>query len=260
MLLKLIACEIFTREICYCVARSPHRVDLEFTDIGAHENSDTLRTILQERIDRASKSKKNYDAVLLCYGLCGNATVNLTARKTRLVIPRAHDCCTLFLGSKKKFQKYFGNNPSRPFYATGCCEREYDNFSRRVNIPGAPVENFESYVKRYGQENAEYLWDILHQKEKEPGDMIFIQIQETARLGYAEKCRVAAAADGKKYIELPGDIRLIKNLVFGNWKNEDFLVVQPFHRTTGVYDWDEIIRAKKLSSHEHMVTDPHSNP
>lgn len=250
MLLKLIACEIFTREICYCVARSPHGVDLEFTEIGAHENSDTLRTILQERIDRASKSEKNYDAVLLGYGLCGNATVSLTARATPLVIPRAHDCCTLFLGSKKKFQKYFAANPSRPFYTTGCCEREYESFPRRINIPGVPVKNFEDYVKRYGKENAEYLWDILHPEEKNP-EVIFIQIPETALPEYAEKCRTAAAAGGRKYIELPGDIRLIKNLVSGNWNNEDFLVVQPYHRTAGVYDWDEIIRAEITISRTH---------
>ena len=31
MLLKLIACNVFTREACLVVAESPHVVDLEFT-------------------------------------------------------------------------------------------------------------------------------------------------------------------------------------------------------------------------------------
>ncbi len=250
MLFKLIACEIFTREICYCVARSPHRVDLEFTEIGSHQNSDALRANLQERIDRASGRERKYDAVLLGYGLCGNATVNLAARTIPLVIPRAHDCCTLFLGSKRKFQKYFGANPSRPFYTTGYCERGDDSFPRRLNIQGVPGQSFEDYVQRYGRENAEYLWELLHPKEKED-ELIFIRIPETDHPGYAEKCRAAAAAGGKKYVELPGDIRLIKNLVSGHWNNEDFLVVQPGCRTAGVYDWEEIIRAERIISKTH---------
>jgi hypothetical protein len=41
-----------------------------------------------------------------------------------------------------------------------------------------------------------------------------------------------------------GDIRLIRNLIFGEWDAEDFLLVKPGQRTEGVYDWSEIIRAR----------------
>lgn len=34
MLLKVIACDVFTREVCHCVATTPHVVDLEFTPKG----------------------------------------------------------------------------------------------------------------------------------------------------------------------------------------------------------------------------------
>jgi uncharacterized protein (UPF0262 family) len=53
MVLKLIACEVFYREACSCVASSPHRVDVEFTPKGAHDRSDTLRELLQGKIDAA---------------------------------------------------------------------------------------------------------------------------------------------------------------------------------------------------------------
>ena len=47
MLLKLIACNVFTREACLAVSESPHVVDLEFTELGEHVHSDTLRALLQ---------------------------------------------------------------------------------------------------------------------------------------------------------------------------------------------------------------------
>ncbi len=54
MTLKLIACEVFYREVCACVAASPHRVDIEFTPKGAHDRSDNLREMLQAKIDAAT--------------------------------------------------------------------------------------------------------------------------------------------------------------------------------------------------------------
>ena len=108
MRLKVIACNVFTREVCLCIARSPHVIDVEFTELGEHINCAQLREAIQERIDATDLSAKNYEAVALAYGLCGNSIVGLTARQTPLVIPRAHDCCTILLGSKQKFQEHFG--------------------------------------------------------------------------------------------------------------------------------------------------------
>jgi len=121
MQLKLIACEVLTREVCRYVADSPHTVDLEFTPRGAHDDSNRLRALIQSHIDEAESSARRYDAILLGYGLCGNSTLHLTARKTRLVIPRAHDCCTLFLGSREAFRQHFADVPSTPFSTT--CSR-----------------------------------------------------------------------------------------------------------------------------------------
>ena len=95
MLLKLISCNVFTREASLCLAESPHLVDAEFTELGEHINADKLRAKIQGMIDEASNSPRPYDAILLLFGLCGNACVNIEARNIPLVIPRAHDCCTV---------------------------------------------------------------------------------------------------------------------------------------------------------------------
>ena len=116
---KLIACNVFMREACYCISQSPHAIDVEFTELGEHVRSDALRQLIQSRIDAAEDSGKPYEAILILFGICGNAGIGLAARKTRLVMPRAHDCCTILLGSRARFQEHFGAQPSTPFGSAG---------------------------------------------------------------------------------------------------------------------------------------------
>ena len=82
-----------------------------------------LRALLQAQIDAVAAGNVEYDAVLLGYGLCGNSTLGLEARRFPLVIPRAHDCTTLFLGSKEAFQEHFGPNPSQTWASVGWSRR-----------------------------------------------------------------------------------------------------------------------------------------
>ena len=75
MLLKLISCNVFQREASWCIARSPHVIDVEYTELGEHVRSAGLREIIQGKIDATEASGKAYDAILLLFGLCGNATI-----------------------------------------------------------------------------------------------------------------------------------------------------------------------------------------
>jgi hypothetical protein len=249
MKLKLITCDVLTRLVCHCVARTPHVVDIEFTRKGSHDEPDNLRALIQQRIDDSENSGKKYDAILLGYGLCGNSAVNLAARSIPLVIPRAHDCCTLFLGSKEKYVKYFGENPSTGFSTLGYMERG-DSYVREASGDKNVTEMnraYQEYVEKYGEDNAKYIWETLHPKEKpweKDNRVVYIEIPELQHLGYAEQCRRRAKADGKDFVVLDGSVELIEKLIFGQWSEEDFLTVKPNQRITAIYDMDEIIRAK----------------
>jgi len=246
MHLKLISCNVFQREASWCIAHSPHVIDPEFTELGEHARSAGLRQIIQERIDANEGSGKTYDAILLLFGLCGNATVGLQARKTQLVIPRAHDCCTILLGSRAKFTEHFGEAPSTPFSSVGYLERG-DYFLRTNDEGVAGVQTgdaFANLVEKYGEEDARYIWAEMH---PDHGDKraVFIDLPETSHLGYAAKFQAKAAAAGKEAVELPGNIRLIANLLNGEWDPKEYLIVPPAGAIEGVYDWDEVIRVKK---------------
>jgi hypothetical protein len=237
---KLICCEVFLREACLCIANSPYTVDPDFTPKGAHDMSSYLRELLQRKIDEAEEQGV-YDAILLGYGLCGNGTVGLKSTKTPLVIPRAHDCCTIFLGSREKFIEYFKDDLSAEWSSVGYMERG-DNYTRLTDTTqmlGLDME-YEELVQKYGEDNAQYLWETLH-PEKNSKELIYIDIPETSHPEYLDKLKQEAEKQGKTVRILPGEIRLIQALVNGSWDEKDFLVVPAGREIKGVYDQVKVV-------------------
>jgi len=114
MRLKMISCEVLARQVYYLAAFSPHVVDVELVAKGLHNEPDTLRAALQRSLDAAAPGK--YDAILLGYGLCSNSIAGLSCAHTQLVVPRAHDCITLYLGSAERYAEEFRANPGTYWY------------------------------------------------------------------------------------------------------------------------------------------------
>ena len=120
MRLLILSCESLTRAAYGAAARSPHIVDVTIVPRNRHQPAD-IRARIQNLIDEAEG--KNYDAIGLVYGLCGQATAGLTARGTQLVIPRAHDCITLHLGSRARHEAELKKEPGTYWYAQDYMER-----------------------------------------------------------------------------------------------------------------------------------------
>jgi Protein of unknown function (DUF1638) len=245
---KLIACEVFTREICACMAETPHAIDVEFTAISSHDHPQTLRESIQEKIDAADARVCAYDAILLCLGLCGNATVGLTSRSTQLVIPRAHDCATILLGSKKLFKKHFEHVPSQPYSSRGHMERNCECDVSCLWTKDALTQKAE-YAQRYGEDNAAAIFDVMnpHVAHGAPGArsrVVYIEIAQTRSDECVAAAQDKAARDGAEFVRLTGSLHLIRNLMSGNWYPDDFLVVKPGKSIAGEYDWDMIVRAE----------------
>lgn len=242
MHLKMISCEVFAREASYCAALSPHVVDVEFTKKDAHNHSPTLRQLIQERIDAAADSEVAYDAVLLGFGLCGNSILGIKAPSIPLVVPRAHDCCTICLGSRKRFQEEFGENPSTPFSSAGYVERG-GTYAHDASGAQTDDNKYQEYVEKYGEENARYIIDAM-KVETTDNRLVYIDVPEFSHLGYRERCRERAEADGRQFVSLRGDLRLIRMLTAGEWSDEEFQTVQPGQQITATYDWDRIISSE----------------
>ncbi|MBI3959198.1 MAG: DUF1638 domain-containing protein, partial [Chloroflexi bacterium] len=158
--LKCLGCEALARIAYLCAAQSPHLVDLTLYEIGLHNRPGELRATLQAAIDSASPDK--YDAVVLIYGLCGQATLGLQARHTPLVIPKAHDCITLFLGDRARYKQTFEEEPGTYWYTNDYMERKANSgvsLGTGLEIDLAAV--YDEYVEKYGKDNADYLMEVM---------------------------------------------------------------------------------------------------
>ena len=140
--LKFIGCEIFYREACYLAATGPNQVDLEFFAKGLHdlETADMAEKI-QAGIDATEKSQKKYDAIILGYARCNDGLVGVCAQDTPLVIPKAHDCITLFFGSRRGYLKFFNANPGTYYETTGWIERN-NSAQEQIERPAYGREDY----------------------------------------------------------------------------------------------------------------------
>ena len=207
MRLKLLACEIFRQEITFFLSGSPHQIDVEFLPAELHAIG---RVRMKNRLSEylASVDESQYDAILLGYALCSGGIVGLSVSKIPLVVPRAHDCITLFLGSRKRYLEYFFANGGTYFMTTGWFEQ--DN------------------AFNYGPEIMSFYTKLAYIETEIESDNTFEQRAE----------RIAAERH-LEFEKLSGDLSLLRRFVNGDWDN-DFLVVPPGKHIQASYDDDVI--------------------
>ena len=251
MFLKVIACEISFREICHCAARSPNQFDFEFLSQGYHDNPLIGIERIQERLDAIGGSD-GVDAVLLGYGLCNNMLSGLRAPAAAdLVIPRAHDCITFFLGSKETYRDYFLAHPGTYYFTTGWLEHRQRGGERLERMQGAglgtQMDN-QSLVDKYGEENAAYLLEVMGGWTANYERGLFIDFEFSSHLPHREMARALCQERGWQYDEVQGDLTLFQRWLDGDWPDADFLVVPAGQSVQPSYD-DNIIQIEPLLAH-----------
>lgn len=248
MILKLIACEILYREFCAAVARSPHRVDIEFMPKGLHDIGKTgMQARLQQAIEAVDQQK--YEAILLGYALCSNGLVGLAAGRIPLVVPRAHDCITLFLGDKDRYLEYFQKHPGVYFKTSGWIERGEDLEQYRpesIQQRSGMSWTYEELAAKYGPDNARFLYEELCNMTRNYSQFTFIRMGIEPDERFERQARQNAAQRGWKFEVLEGDMCLVERLVGGPWDPEQFLVVPPGHRIAPSFD-AAIIKTEPVS-------------
>ena len=235
MRLKCIACEVLARPLYYCAARSRQIVDIDLVAKGLHESPAELRSQLQTLIDDVESD--GYDAVVLAYGLCGKATAGLVASEIPLVMPRAHDCITLFLGSRDRYEDQFENNPGTFWYAQDYIERHDGSGSEWAM--GAAGENlkekYQEFVAKYGGDNADYLMEVMGAWREHYDRAVFIDMGVGDASQIEERAREEATRRGWSFERITGDLVLLRRLLEGEWE-EDFLVLEPGQKVDMAYD------------------------
>ena len=249
MRLKLIACEIMYREFCTVIARSTNRVDVEFLPKGLHDLGQAGMFARLEEV-LAAVDQSQYDAVAMGYALCSNGLVGLIAGSIPLVVPRAHDCITLFMGSKERYLDYFQEHPGVYYKTSGWIERGegLDQFGPESNgqLSGMNA-TYEELADKYGKENAKYLHEQLSNMRRNYQGLTFIEMGIEPDDRFEQQTRNEAAEQGWQFEKIAGDMSLIRDLVEGNWAPDRFLVVPPGSRVAASFD-EGIVKAEPDSA------------
>ncbi|MGC9452013.1 MAG: DUF1638 domain-containing protein [Oceanipulchritudo sp.] len=219
--LGIIACDVLEFEVKARLQRlGLQSRALRFLEMGKHDTPDILRKDLQAVIDELEQL--GCRRLLFVYGLCSNSILGLTAKRAEMVFPRAHDCITLFLGSRERYAEIHKREPGTYWFTPGWC--------RGQRVPGA--DYFDRLEARYrekfeDEEDVEYLMEMEREKYAHYNVAAYTDLGD----GPVEESRSqtveAAKALEMEYRNHEGDDGLLVRLLAGPWDAEEFLVIPP---------------------------------
>ena len=236
MRLLLIGCGVLLRELSDAIVHSPHMVDAVYLSTGLHDTgAKKMRDSIQEAIDAAEG--KNYDAILLGYALCGTGIAGVRARSLPVVVPRAHDCIALLMGSREKYMVYFNANPGTYYRSIGWVERD-DQLREQVAGIGLD-DNLQVLIDKYGEDSGRFLYEEMSGYKKNYSKLTFIRTGLEVDPSFRERAEAEAKEKGWQFDEIEGSTSLFRRLLSGDW-NEDFLKLQPGQQIVASND-DQIL-------------------
>lgn len=206
--LKIIACEAVIKEI---MAFKPPDIPYTVVESGLHLSPDRLKRFLQESVDQADGL---FDTIVLGFGLCGNAVLGISAKKSSLVIPRVDDCNAIFLGSPAIYKDMLLQSPGTYFLSRGWIESG-----------STLIHELEELEKRHGRERA--LW-VREKMLKHYTRLVFVETGGADMKKFKTYSRKAASTLGLDYEEVKGNPQLIQKMMGGPHTSE-FIIARPGH-------------------------------
>jgi hypothetical protein len=211
----IIACKVLQSLIEPCLAEKA--ISTVFVEYGLHRTPALMVAALQGKVDQVL----NPSLIILGYGLCGNGLVGLKARGHTLIVPRVHDCITMFLGSRQRYLEDFSSQPGTYYLTKGWLESGIN-----------PLDEYRALVEKCGPEAADWIIDTQYKKY----NCLVLVAPARAELALCRK-RASEVADfcatrwGFQYEERVGSDEFVKQLVTSapqlRESTDDFLVIAP---------------------------------
>ena len=221
---------------------------------GLHIAPLSLRAKLQAQID--SIEPDECDAIVLAYGICGTSTLGLSSSHTPLVIPRAHDCIALYLGSLKRYQEEFDTEPGTYWYSVDYMERKGGGGGLGASFAFEYETLYDEFVEKYGADNADYLMEEMSGWGQHYKRAAFIDTGADDIGDFEGKARDQAEKRGWKFESKKGNNRLMQLLLSGDWPEDEFLIVPPGQKIAESYDEKLMVAAPV----EDLVEEPSPTP
>lgn len=241
----LLACEVMAREFMLAASRSKNVIDLEFVTQGWHDiESKEMSAKIQQKIDRISSDK--YDAILLGFGLCNNGTTGIRANQIPIVIPRAHDCIGILLGSHEKYIEQFQDNPGTYYLSSGWLERDNENIEKINDTIMAKLGldlSYNQYIEKYGQENADFIISQISGYSKSYKKLVLIENGTGHTPLYKKFAKQKAKELNLEFQEIKTDLTFFEKMLNAEWDENNFVIVHPGEELTA--DLERIMKTKK---------------
>ena len=206
----IIACKVMEPEITLLI-RGVDYIEPIYLESSLHDTPDRMPDLIREKIDAAALYASQ---IVLGYGLCSNGVVGLKAPRQGLIIPRVHDCISLFLGSAELYRELFSKNPGTYYLTPGWIQERSD-----------PLGYMEkSYVPRMGREMAE--WGL--KEELKHYTHITLVKTDTADIEPLRKiARQNAEFLDMEFEEVEGSTQYFSKTLFGPYDHKDFVCLEP---------------------------------
>lgn len=228
-MIKIIGCSVFKNKLEEILEKNSLKFDVEFISMKNHLDPEKLKDKIRDEIIKAENDPNNkYKKIILLYGLCGNSTVGLSSTLP-LVIPKVHDCCSIFLGSSKQFYELFETKLSSEWYTSDYLEEMEKIKEEDPNFNMAYTTlKLEYLINKYGEDNGNYLYETFTAMEKE---IIFIKTSNKNDEANIKKL-------SKQYCSLEimeGGFQLLNDIVMERY-NEEILYLNSGEKICCTYD------------------------
>lgn len=208
----VIACNITKEEITHVQADG---VSIVYLEQSLHRTPQKMKGAIQEEIEKTEKW--GGDRVILAYGLCSNGILGIRANRHPLLIPKVHDCISLFLGSNERYLEEHNREPGTYYLTRGWIEEKK-----------SPLGIFEEYCRRYGRETAEW---VIREELKNYTRIALVEselgVEETHRKHARENARFL----NLKYEEIQGSLDFFRKIIRGPW-DKGFVALKPGEEAT----------------------------
>lgn len=216
----VVTCAVLEMEVRHYAAGLPMLTHVRVMEQGLHNEPDRLRNELQQAVEEVEQTT-DANVVVLGYGLCSRGVEGVTTRKARMVLPRAHDCITVLLGSKERYAQYVRQNPGTYWYSPG--------WNLHHTPPGKERYDklYKQYLDKFGADDAQFLMEAEQHWFTAYNRATYVDLTVGATeqdIQYTRDCANWLKWD---FDHQKGDPQLLIDLLSGKWDDGRFVVLQP---------------------------------
>ncbi len=208
MSVKIISCKTIEPELRCAMEQVGCCYEVMLLESGLHNVPKKLNEKLQELLNQCD----GCDTVLLAMSFCGNSVVGLKTGSFQLVIPRSDDCITLLMGSVRERMQH----KATYFLTEGWLAGERNLW-----------REYEDCLKKYGEKRGKRIFAVMLEHYRY---LALVNTGCETRQNLEAEVKAIAEELELAFIQIPGTLDHLKQLLTGPWEKGRFVVTAPHSR------------------------------